>query len=72
MEIRATAGSRTLLALDLTPARWGSLAQGRVLGSLSRTAVAEKTRRASRRTAQTFKIIQLQSEKDVCPCVFRC
>lgn len=32
-----------------------------------------KTRRASRRTAQTFKIIQLQSdEKDVRPCVFRC
>ena len=32
-----------------------------------------KTRRASRMAAQTFKIIQLQSdEKDVRPCVFRC
>ena len=31
-----------------------------------------KTRRASRRTAQIFKIRQLQSEKDVRPCVFRC
>ena len=78
MEIRATAGSRTLLAQNKeTHARkmGKSRTRARVGKSVAyrRDRRGIKTRRASRMTAQTFKIIQLQSdEKDVRPCVFRC
>ena len=56
-----------------TPARWGSLAQGRVLTSLSRAAATAVAEKRGAPHGGPRKPLKLQyTKKDVRPCVFRC
>ena len=62
-------GVEPCFALDLTPARWGSLAQGRVLGSLSRaaaTAVAEKRGEPHGGPRKPLKLYNYNPMKKMC------